>query len=68
MFGSTEKAIHHLFSRNTHLQLGYVPLLVVLIIYFFLAAWASGTFVASGVLVPMLLVSIFYGYFILSAK
>ena len=55
-FVTGEKAIQHLFSRNTHLEFGYSALIVFLIIYFFLACWASGTHISCGIVVPMLLI------------
>jgi chloride channel 7 len=61
MFSPGEDAIHHLFSRNTHLQFGYAPLLTMFVIYYLLAVWAAGTFVASGIMVPMLLIGGLYG-------
>ena len=54
MFGTGENAIHHLFSRNTHLEFDYPALLTVLPIYFLLACWAAGTSISSGIVVPML--------------
>ena len=54
LFGTGEQAIHHLFSRNTHLELNYGPLFAVLVYYFIMACWASGTSISSGLVVPML--------------
>jgi chloride channel 7 len=54
MFGTLENAVKRLFSRDTHLQFGYGSLLTMLVIYFLLICWATGTSVASGALVPML--------------
>ncbi len=57
MFVTGENAIHHLFSRNTHLELYYPTLCTVLPIYFLMACWAAGTSISSGLVVPMLYVS-----------
>lgn len=54
MFGTLENAVKRLFSRDTHLQFGFGSLLTMLVIYFLLICWATGTSVASGALVPML--------------
>lgn len=61
MFGTLENAVKRLFSRDTHLQFGFGSLLTMLVIYFLLICWATGTSVASGALVPMLLVGGLYG-------
>lgn len=53
-----QTALRVLFSRRTHLQFNYVSLLSILPIYFILACWASGSAVASGIVVPMLWVSL----------
>lgn len=57
MFGTLENAVKRLFSRDTHLQFGFGSLLTMLVIYFLLICWATGTSVASGALVPMLWVN-----------
>ena len=49
-----ERAIRHLFSRETHLEFDFVPLIVVLVIYFICACWSAGTSISSGLVVPML--------------
>ncbi|CAH1786426.1 unnamed protein product [Owenia fusiformis] len=54
-------AIRHLFSRQTHLQFDYIPLLVVFPIYFIMACWAAGSSVSSGFVVPMLFIGGVYG-------
>ncbi|XP_074645246.1 chloride channel protein D-like isoform X2 [Tubulanus polymorphus] len=61
LFVTGEEAIHHLFSRNTHLEFDYGPLFVVLACYFLLACWAAGTSVSSGLVVPMLFIGGLYG-------
>ena len=60
-FATGEEAIHHLFSRNTHLQLDYAPLALMLVFYFAVACWAAGTHISSGLVVPMLLIGGLYG-------
>jgi len=60
-FVTGEQAIQQLFSRNTHLEFGYAPLLTFLAIYFILACWASGTHISCGLVVPMLLIGGLYG-------
>ena len=49
-----QRALRLLFSRHTHLQFSYNTVLAILPIYFVLACWASGSAVASGIVVPML--------------
>ncbi|KAL5021105.1 hypothetical protein ScPMuIL_000260 [Solemya velum] len=61
LFGTFETAVKHLFSRDTHLQFGYLSLFTVLCFYFVMICWASGTSVSCGTLVPMLLVGGLYG-------
>ena len=56
-----EKAIVHLFSRNTHLEFGYGPLILFLIFYFLFSCWSSGTNISCGLVVPMLLIGGLYG-------
>ncbi|XP_013787955.2 chloride channel protein D-like, partial [Limulus polyphemus] len=51
-----EKAVKHLFSRQTHLEFDFIPLIMVLPCYFLLACWASGTAISSGVVVPKLFI------------
>ena len=54
LFVTGEDAIHHLFSRNTHVEFDYGPLVTVLVVYFVLACWSAGTAVSVGLVVPML--------------
>ncbi|EDV27121.1 uncharacterized protein TRIADDRAFT_54756 [Trichoplax adhaerens] len=61
MFVTGEEAIKHLLSRNTHLEFDFGPLIAILVIYFLLSCWSSGTSVASGLVVPMLLIGSLYG-------
>lgn len=56
LFLTGEKAIRHLFSRETHHQFDIIPMLVVLPFYFLLACWSAGTSIASGVVVPKMLI------------
>lgn len=49
-----ERAIRRLFSRETHMEFQFVPLLSVMSIYFFCACWSAGTAISSGLVVPML--------------
>jgi len=60
-FVTGEKAIQHLFSRNTHLEFDYAPLVIFFLFYFFLACWAAGTQISCGLVVPMLLIGGLYG-------
>lgn len=60
-FVTGEEAIHHLYSRNTHLQFDYFPLLTMLIFYYWISCWAAGTYISSGLVVPMLLIGALYG-------
>ncbi|XP_076448834.1 chloride channel protein C-like [Babylonia areolata] len=61
LFGTTEHAVKQLFTRNTHQMFGYPSLVVGLVFYFLFVCWACGTSVASGILVPMLLIGSLYG-------
>jgi len=61
LFVTGEKAIHHLFSRDTPYELGYAALFTVLVIYFLLACWSAGTAISSGLVVPMLFIGGTYG-------
>ena len=61
IFTQGETGIHRLFSRKTSAMLGAGELAVVLVVYFFLACWAAGTFVSSGLVVPMLFIGGLYG-------
>ena len=63
-FVTGEKAIKHLFSRNTHLEFGYGPLILFLIFYFLFSCWSSGTNISCGLVVPMLLIGGLYGRFL----
>jgi len=60
-FVTGEHAIQHLFSRNTHLEFDYAPLVIFFLFYFFLACWAAGTQISCGLVVPMLLIGGLYG-------
>ena len=60
-FVTGEDAIKHLYSRNTHLQFNYFPLLTMLLFYYWMACWAAGTYISSGLVVPMLLIGALYG-------
>ncbi|KAK7115171.1 chloride channel protein C-like isoform X2 [Littorina saxatilis] len=61
LFGTTESAVKHLFAPDMHTMFGYASLAVGLVFYFFFVCWACGTSVASGILVPMLLIGSLYG-------
>ena len=60
-FLTGEKAIQHLFSRDTHLEFGYSALVVVLGLYFLFSCWSAGTNISSGLMVPMILIGALYG-------
>ena len=51
-----EQTIKHLLSRSTHREFGYAALLTMLAVYFGGAVWASGSAIASGLFVPMLVI------------
>jgi chloride channel 7 len=51
-----QRALRLLFSRRSHYQFDYGSLLTILPIYFILACWASGSALASGIVVPKLYV------------
>ena len=42
-------------------QFNYFPLLTMLLFYYWLACWAAGTYISSGLVVPMLLIGALYG-------
>ena len=60
-FGTGEQAVYHLFSKHTHNQFSYSAMASMLVIYFFMACWSSGTYISSGLVVPMLLIGGLYG-------
>ena len=60
-FGTGEQAVYHLFSKHTHKQFSYASMATMLVIYFFMACWSAGTYIASGLVVPMLLIGGLYG-------
>ena len=60
-FGTGEQAVYHLFSKHTHKQFSYPAMATMLVIYFFMACWSAGTYIASGLVVPMLLIGGLYG-------
>ncbi len=60
-FGTGEQAVYHLFSKNTHTEFGYASMATMLVIYFLMACWAAGTYISSGLVVPMLLIGGLYG-------
>ncbi len=55
------QAVYHLFSKHTHRQFSYAAMATMLIIYFFMACWSAGTYISSGLVVPMLLIGGLYG-------
>jgi chloride channel 7 len=61
LFGTGEQAVYHLFSKHTHKQFSYSSMATMLLVYFVMACWAAGTSIASGVVVPMLLIGGIYG-------
>nr|XP_039274350.1 chloride transport protein 6-like [Styela clava] len=61
LFVTGEQAIRHLFSRGTHHEFSIPSLITVLVFYYFLACWAAGTSMSSGLVVPMLLIGGLYG-------
>ncbi|XP_022108381.1 chloride channel protein C-like isoform X2 [Acanthaster planci] len=61
LFLTGEEAIQHLFSRQTHWEFSYVPLLTVLVLYFTMACWSCGSNISSGLVVPMLFIGALYG-------
>ncbi len=60
-FGTGEQAVYHLFSKHTHRQFSYASMATMLVIYFFMACWSAGTYISSGLVVPMLLIGGLYG-------
>ena len=60
-FGTGEQAVYHLFSKQTHQQFSYKAMFCMLVIHFFMACWSAGTYISSGLVVPMLLIGGLYG-------
>ncbi|XP_071784612.1 chloride channel protein C-like isoform X1 [Asterias amurensis] len=61
LFLSGEEAIQHLFSRGTHWEFSYIPLVTVLLLYFAMACWSCGPHISAGLVVPMLYIGALYG-------
>ncbi|KAK7492242.1 hypothetical protein BaRGS_00016539 [Batillaria attramentaria] len=61
LFGTTEQAVRLLFSRSTHVMFNYGALSVAFVFYYLFTCLACGTALASGILVPMLLIGGIYG-------
>ena len=55
------QAVYHLFSKNTHREFTYGSMAAMLVIYFVMACWSAGTYISSGLVVPMLLIGGLYG-------
>ena len=55
------QAVYHLFSKNTHKEFSYGSMAAMLVIYFVMACWSAGTYISSGLVVPMLLIGGLYG-------
>ena len=53
--------MYHLFSKNTHKEFSYGSMAAMLVIYFVMACWSAGTYISSGLVVPMLLIGGLYG-------
>lgn len=60
-FGTGEQAVYHLFSKQTHRMFSYGSMTSMLIVYFIMACWSAGTYISSGLVVPMLLIGGLYG-------
>ena len=56
-----DQAVYHLFSKNTHKEFSYGSMAAMLVIYFVMACWSAGTYISSGLVVPMLLIGALYG-------
>lgn len=54
----------HLLSRGTHREISYGACLLMLLVYFIGACWVAGSAVASGLVVPMLLIGACVGRFV----
>ncbi|CAG9463089.1 unnamed protein product [Pedinophyceae sp. YPF-701] len=61
MRGTGEETILRLFSRNTHREVGYLPLATMLAVYLLAAAWAAGAAISTGLFVPMMLIGALVG-------
>ena len=51
-----EEAIRHLLTRGTHYEFGFSSLILMLVMYFFGAAWIASSSVACGLFVPMIFI------------
>ena len=60
-FTSAEMTLKHLFVREAPYALGYGPLIVFSILYYVLACFTAGTWIAAGLLVPMLIMGASFG-------
>ena len=63
-FQSAEDTIRHLTRRGTHAEFGYTPLFVMLCVYGFFAAWAQGSAVSGGVVIPVMLTGAILGRYL----
>ena len=59
-FTSPELTLKHLFVRNVPDALSVGPLLTFLILFLLAAAYGCGTWIAGGLLVPMLMIGYYY--------
>merc|ERR1719163_2049454 len=56
--------VERLYTRQAHKFVGYGPVLALLFTYFPLATWTAGSAVASGLVVPMLIIGGCLGRFV----
>lgn len=61
LFVTGESTVEHLFSRNTQYEFDYASLFSVFLLWFPMACWCAGSAVASGLVVPILIVGAAFG-------
>ena len=61
LFVTGESAVEHLFSRNTQYEFDYASLFSVFLLWFPMACWCAGSAVASGLVVPILIIGAAFG-------
>ena len=62
-FTSPELALKHLFVRGVPQAFSVGPLVTFSILFFLAACYGTGTWIAGGLLVPMLMIGYFFFFF-----
>ena len=61
LFVTGESAVEHLFSRKTTFEFDYAALFSMFLLWFPMACWCAGSAVASGLVVPILIIGAAFG-------